>query len=102
MADAMTNENTLSPTIYSWLKEAGVLHDHECRCGTATHNPHEIGEDGCRRLMSSAIVFEWDDGRYFIDGSVVSEYTFLHQRGFYKHPCGCYSQWQDSVNSLRG
>jgi len=94
------DEPKLRPDIYQMLKQAGVLHDHRCRCGTATHTPHQIGRDGCKRFMSTDVVFVWCDGWYFVNGAVITEYTLRFQRGFSQHPCGCWSQWGGSVNSL--
>ena len=51
-----------------------IIHDHTCHYGTGSPIPHETGEGGCVR----------------------------HQRGYYQHPCGCWSSHGDSYNSLEG
>lgn len=63
-------------------------HEHSCYCGTAEKVPHETGKDGCQRFIVDPPP---DD---------ITEYTAKHQRGYHQHPCGCWSRWEGSTNSL--
>lgn len=66
------------------------MHDHRCYCGTGDKTPHEAEKNGCvRRLV---------DPPDFTEG--VTEYVYRQQRGYFQHPCGCWSRSPDSVNSL--
>lgn len=67
-------------------------HDHRCWCGTSSvpNHPHETGENGCIRYM-----VEPPD---LSDGTTM--YTYKQQRGYYQHPCGCWSRHPGSTNSL--
>ena len=64
-------------------------HDHRCFCGTTTCVPHEIGRDGCERYMTEPP-----------DLTEATLFTYEQQRGYFQHPCGCWSRWPESVNSL--
>jgi hypothetical protein len=88
-----------------------MKHDHTCNCGTASpniHGPHQTGQCGCVRRMTTAPkkvglhpelgCVMWDAGDR--DGQPVTDYTLKSQRGYYEHPCGCWSHWCDSVNSI--
>jgi hypothetical protein len=67
-------------------------HDHRCYCGTATQNePHQIGDNCCQRFMT--------DPPDYSDGT--TEYTYKEQRGYHQHPCGCWSRWEGSENSIK-
>lgn len=67
-------------------------HDHSCHCGTGPDRayPHETGQEGCVRLMTDP------------PDPTLSEFTIKQQRGYHQHPCGCWSRFPDSVNSLEG
>lgn len=71
--------------------ETKVEHDHTCHCGTANTTPHETGKCGCIRFMTDAPALE--------DGQTI-EYPYKQQRGYHQHPCGCWSRWDGSKNSL--
>lgn len=78
---------------------------HPCCCGTATHTPHEVGKDGCKRFMTEAPELIPPDNRqgfnqWTVDGHPVSDYTLRFQRGYSQISCGCWSRWEGSVNSL--
>lgn len=64
-------------------------HDHRCFCGTTKCVPHEIGRDGCERYMTEPP-----------DLTEATLFTYTQQRGYHQHPCGCWSRWPGSVNSL--
>lgn len=67
------------------------VHDHECYCGTSyIGGKHETGHDGCVRYMT--------DPPDLTDGTTM--YTYKYQRGYHQHPCGCWSRWPGSINSL--
>ena len=72
---------------------------HECSCGTGKPTPHNIGDGGCLRFMTEA-PRRFEDGDWFVDGHVVTDYTLRFQRGYYQHKDGCWSRWEGSVNSL--
>lgn len=56
-------------------------HDHRCWCGTEEKTPHEIGDGTCCRFMVEPPTF--DNGETL--------FTWTQQRGYYQHPCGCWS-----------
>jgi len=37
---------------------------------------------------------------WLVEGAIITEYTMRHQRGYSQQPCGCWSNWQGSTNSL--
>lgn len=78
-----------------------MKHDHICHCGTGKPTPHETGKGGCQRFMTDAPmrVPETDD-YWEVDGERITYTTLIQQRGYYMHPCGCWSRWPGSVNSL--
>ena len=76
-------------------------HNHNCHCGTATKTPHTIGKDGCVRRMVEAPVQVSPD-RWEVAGHEITDYTLRHQRGYSQHPCGCWSRWPGSENSIEG
>lgn len=73
--------------------------DHQCHCGTATSTPHNVGENGCLRILTPAPVPRADN-RWFVDGSEITDFTLRQQRGYYQHPCGCWSRCPGSENSI--
>lgn len=76
-----------------------IQHDHSCFCGTGAHVPHRVNTTGCVRFMTAAPIFK-ADARWFVDGDEVTDYTLRHQRGYFQHPCGCWSRHGGSVNSI--
>lgn len=72
---------------------------HLCNCGTASKTPHQVGKDGCERYMTRPPK-KTGDGMYKVDGSTITEFTLRQQRGYSEQPCGCWSRWSGSVNSL--
>jgi hypothetical protein len=72
---------------------------HLCNCGTATKAPHIVGKDGCTRFMVRPPK-KLDNGMYRVERRAITEYTMRHQRGFSELPCGCWSRWNGSINSL--
>jgi hypothetical protein len=80
---------------------------HPCGCGTADR-PHNIGEYGCVRHMVEAPkpagkhemmgCKMWDVGDR--DGLALTDLTLREQRGYWQHPCGCWSRWPGSSNSI--
>lgn len=71
---------------------------HECYCGTATHVPHGIGKSGCQREITSnpdkfGSDLETNSPMWLVDGQIITEYTLKFQRGYYEHPCGCWSRF---------
>ena len=75
------------------------IHDHTCTCGTGRHTPHETGQDGCVRYLTEAPAVRPDD-RWQVDGEEITDYTLRKQRGYHQHPCGCWSRWPGSDNSI--
>lgn len=65
-----------------------IKHEHICHCGGVT-NKHNIGDKGCFRFMTEPPDFK-----------ITSEYIYINQRGYYQHPCGCWSRWEGSYNSI--
>ena len=64
--------------------------NHICNCGTCNSDkPHQIGENGCVRFMTNAP-----------DLTKATLFTYIQQRGYYQHPCGCWSRYPGSDNSL--
>lgn len=37
---------------------------------------------------------------WIVEGSIITEHTMRHQRGYHEHECGCWSRWHGSTNSL--
>lgn len=73
--------------------------DHTCHCGTE-QEPHKVGEGRCvRRIVPAPEKLEND--RWRVDGCVISGTTLREQRGYYRHPCGCWSRWPGSTNSIK-
>jgi hypothetical protein len=90
-----------------------MKHDHRCYCGTATPNhkwgeAHAIGKCGCVRRMAVGTEIpkpapphsEMGFDMWEVSGAAITDYTLKHQRGYAQHPCGCWSHWCDSVNSI--
>ena len=73
-------------------------HDHTCHCGTGKTEPHKTGTEGCVRFMVEPPV-QYTDG-WLVDGQMITDYTLRDQRGYHQHPCGCWSRWPGSTNSL--
>lgn len=86
-----------NPDLIKYVSE--IKHDHRCYCGEASVVPHKVGELGCKRFLTDEHpVPEGDDCR--VEGEVISWTTLYYQRGYYRFPCGCWSRWKDSSNSL--
>jgi hypothetical protein len=76
-------------------------HDHTCHCGTSKKSPHNVGEDGCVRFMTKAPrPVSCEEDRWMVDGKNITGFTLRQQRGYHKHPCGCWSRWPGSSNSI--
>jgi hypothetical protein len=80
------------------LAEGGVeivneenKHDHTCYCGTGDSVPHQTGKDGCVRFMTEPP-----------DLQKATLFTYIQQRGYHQHPCGCWSRHAESDNSVEG
>lgn len=71
----------------------GANHDHSCHCGTAQTSPHQTGTDGCLRYMCDPPEPKPPE---------TLDYPYKQQRGYRQHPCGCWSRWPGSENSLKG
>lgn len=99
-----------SETFQRMVKEALAArglgaHEHSCHCGTASHTPHETGTDGCVRSIVATPKPapnhpEHGFQMWEVDGHVITDFTLRQQRGYYQHPCGCWSSHGDSVNSI--
>ena len=79
--------------------------DHWCHCGTGKGSPHKTGEDGCVRVVETAPnqipeKFEDEFFSWKINGTPITDYTLRNQRGYSQQPCGCWTSWNDSTNSL--
>ena len=74
-------------------------HYHSCTCGMAEQTPHEVGTHGCVRYMTEAPAVRPDD-HWLVDGETITGYTLRQQRGYWQHPCGCWSRWVGSDNSI--
>ena len=81
------------------LKDYKSSHDHDCNCGTGKSTPHKTGTEGCVRYMIEAPI-PFEDDYWIVDGRQITDYTLRYQRGYHQHPCGCWSCWPDSSNSL--
>lgn len=76
-------------------------HDHRCSCGSNPTTPHPVGEGGCQRRLTEAPVKVANDADMWIaEGSTITDYTLREQRGYSQFPCGCWSRWPGSKNSL--
>ena len=64
-------------------------HEHMCHCGISHKEPHKIATNGCQRHMIDEP-----------DLKLTTMTTYIQQRGYYKHSCGCWSCWDSSYNSL--
>lgn len=75
---------------------------HKCYCGTARPAPHSIGSNGCTRLMTKTPTWIGGGGwhEWEVSGHTLSAYCLKHQRGYFKHDCGCWSRAAESSNSL--
>jgi len=76
------------------------IHDHTCYCG-GQPGPHQAGAPGCLRHMAAPALCV-DEGRDLWDagGQTVTGFVLREQRGYFCHPCGCWSSHDDSVTSL--
>ncbi len=72
--------------------------DHWCACGALNH-VHRVGTQGCTRFLTPAPEPR-PDNRWFVDGHEITEYTLICQRGYHQYPCGCWSRWPGSSESL--
>ena len=61
---------------------------HKCDCG-AYESQHSISRGRCQRIMVAAPSGE------------ATKYTLDHQRGYFRHDCGCWSRWIGNENSLK-
>ena len=82
-----------------------MKHDHTCHCGTASATPHETREQGCVRHMVDTPTLvtqntDPDANRWLVEGSEITEFSMKQQRGYHKHPCGCWSRWPGSSKSI--
>lgn len=80
-------------------------HDHACNCGTATHTPHEIATYGCVRTMTEAPkpagLHDWLKCQMWeVDGHIITDTSLREQRGYWQHPCACWSRSPGSTNSI--
>lgn len=41
-----------------------------------------------------------DANRWLVEGSEITEFSMKQQRGYHRHPCGCWSRWPGSSNSI--
>jgi hypothetical protein len=65
-------------------------HNHICHCGTSKiSGQHKIGQAGCVRFMTEPP-----------DLQLASLFTYQEQRGYHQHPCGCWSRYPGSDNSI--
>lgn len=76
-----------------------------CHCGTATHSPHVVGENGCVRFITDAPQPFADDPElnhpmWLVDGQLITDFTLRQQRGYHQHENGQWSRWGGSVNSI--
>jgi hypothetical protein len=79
-----------------------TYHDHSCGCGTSeSDHGHEVGHIGCVRRMTDAPT-PMEHGQWLVGGSLITDFTLRQQRGYYQHPCGCWSKSPGSINSLEG
>lgn len=82
------------------------FHDHICHCGTSSVNDgHETASHGCvRRIVESPISKIQPDGSqwWLVGNDLITDFTLRQQRGYWQHPCGCWSTHGDSNNSLEG
>lgn len=69
-----------------------IKHDHSCYCGCGFETPHLIGTRGCLRFMTNPPELK--------PGETL-DYPYKQQRGYHQHPCGCWSRWPSSLNSLK-
>lgn len=68
----------------------GKKHDHTCHCGGLNH-AHQTGERGCLRVMTVPPEKQ-GDSYWRVGGHSITDYTLKEQRGYYQHPCGCWSR----------
>lgn len=83
------------------LPKTAVEHDHSCHCGGEPMT-HHTGVGRCLRFMTEAPVLAPPTtigDRWIVDGHEITDYTLREQRGYYQHPCGCWSRWFGSSNS---
>lgn len=108
---SLLDRQTKHPTFTDaeWLRKSesqdGLGHDHKCYCGTATHAPHETATCGCVRFITESPVPSgthetlgcpmWEVG-----GRRITDFTLRQQRGYWQHPCGCWSTHGASDNSI--
>jgi len=92
------NETLEKPSVVSDKSECACSVPHPCNCGTVPM-PHNVGENGCVRRMTKSPV-KTEDGNWIVDDAIITDYTLRYQRGYHQHECGCWSWWNDSVNSL--
>jgi hypothetical protein len=97
------------------MENEQTIENPKCGCGGPTRaNPlanfsrHRVGDPGCLREMVEGAPRRLEDRRdvgaewELEDGSVVTEYTLLYQRGYFMHAGGRWSrQLGGSDNSIR-
>jgi hypothetical protein len=76
-----------------------ILHNHTCFCGSPdADEPHNVGSVGCFRLLTPAPKpfpgHENDipEPKHWLVNGVKTRAYSLHKRGYYRHPCGCWSK----------
>lgn len=81
---------------------------HMCFCGTGPGGSggHPTNEDGCVRYMVEAPVrsetMYLGEALWKVGDHEITDYTLRHQRGYSNLPCGCWSRWPGSKNSIKG
>ena len=96
--DQKPNNEANNPTKMTTL--TNCPHSHPCHCGTAVETPHESGEKGCSRKFETKPLIEFANDRWFIHGHLITGFTLRSQRGYEQYPCGCWTHWDDSINSI--
>lgn len=97
-SDGLIRWDSAEPTHWAEIEGPGE-HDHSCHCGTASRAPHETGTLGCVRFITESPVHVPPD-RWLVDGGEITDFTLRQQRGYHRHPCGCWSRWPGSSNSI--
>jgi len=76
-------------------------HRHICYCG-GVENDHETGVPGCFRRMSEDNIscVNSDTDMWQVNNETITGYILKDQRGFFQHPCGCWSRYSGTTHSL--
>jgi hypothetical protein len=92
-APKITVSNQPVPKVY--VLDQTIHHSHACNCCPGVSHQVE-GQDGCRNIMvaASAVPVEYAGGedKWLLPDGVVTGYVMRNQRGYHKHPCGCWSR----------